>query len=874
MDIERKIQFDPFYLIASKEFYETLDNLKVDKSKDFLKEIKDIIPSQWLIENREVWYFLIPKNLKMEHQGFKIHISAIPQNANSIIKKIAKKCIDMETPFKFLKNLTLLEIMNSRSCPRGSSGKFITIYPKGTQFREIIEKIYLELENYEGPYILSDMRYKDSKSVYYRYGGFKNIFVLNEFGEKIPMIFDISGKLIPDDRVPFYKLPKGINDPFGRKIRFPKKVILNRKYLVESAIFVSNAGGIYEATDRDNDRKVIIKERRPFVDLTEEYKIDSVELLKNEYNILKELENCEFVPKVFDFFKEWEHYFLVLEHIEGYPLSNFRADEDFNILLKTNITYDEVEKFYFKFKKIAHNIVNAIEAIHKYGVIISDISPNNIIVNPETLEIKIIDFESALFINNRKNFFPLKTLGFFSKNKKSQVPNFNDDFFAVKNILYNLLYPIEQFFYLSPKSKSKFLDIIINEKKLPKEIKTLILYPQKIIYNTDNKMKSNNQTKNENKNNISINKIRKIIDGIATYIENNADYSRTDRLFPSDPKVFTTNPLNISYGALGQCIFLNNTKFGISKGIRKWISERIKKLDISNYPPGLGIGLSGISIALYKMGLKDEAEGIIMMSYKSPLYFKNLDLFYGLSGEGLASIYFFDKTNKEIYLDKAKEAGSFILQKLEKENGNYFFVNTDGEIYFGFFHGASGLAYFLFKLFFVTKEEKFLDASLKLMNFEIKNGIKKENYIYWKKSKNSPLFEPYLQFGGSGIGSVLIRFYYKLKENKFKENAELCANYLKEKISVSPSLYSGLAGIGEFFLDMYYITNNEDYFIETKKCVRKILCFQIKKDKGIAFPGIDLLRISTDFGTGSAGIGCFLSRFVDKNIRRFFYDIF
>jgi hypothetical protein len=40
------------------------------------------------------------------------------------------------------------------------------------------------------------------------------------------------------------------------------------------------------------------------------------------------------------------------------------------------------------------------------------------------------------------------------------------------------------------------------------------------------------------------------------------------------------------------------------------------------------------------------------------------------------------------------------------------------------------------------------------------------------------------------------------------------------------------------------------------------MLFAIEKPTGIVFPGEELLRISTDYGTGSAGTGTFFHRLI------------
>src|SRR5205807_10122115 len=48
-----------------------------------------------------------------------------------------------------------------------------------------------------------------------------------------------------------------------------------------------------------------------------------------------------------------------------------------------------------------------------------------------------------------------------------------------------------------------------------------------------------------------------VINGIQDHILATASYSRKDRLFPADPKLFSTNALSLAYGASGIVYALN-----------------------------------------------------------------------------------------------------------------------------------------------------------------------------------------------------------------------------------------------------------------------------------------------------------------------------
>jgi hypothetical protein len=59
---------------------------------------------------------------------------------------------------------------------------------------------------------------------------------------------------------------------------------------------------------------------------------------------------------------------------------------------------------------------------------------------------------------------------------------------------------------------------------------------------------------------------------------------------------------------------------------------------------------------------------------------------------------------------------------------------------------------------------------------------------------------------------------------------------------------------------VYEFTGDPRFLQEAHRTADGILLFRVERLSGLAFPGQQLLRISTDFGTGSAGIIAFLDR--------------
>ena len=210
--------------------------------------------------------------------------------------------------FKFALDKQILMQMNGKAYGRQAAGKFITIYPFTEEhFKELIEAVHAVTKQYDGLYILSDKRYKDSKVVFYRYGGILPMSSINIRGGKSSKIFTPDGKEVDDLRVPYFNVPEWTTDPFpdepqdtveekktaetpetaetvekketaaaGEKtgsgetaeetIEAPEEITLkDGRYLVKYPLGYSNSGGIYIAEDRETGAEVVIKESRPYI---------------------------------------------------------------------------------------------------------------------------------------------------------------------------------------------------------------------------------------------------------------------------------------------------------------------------------------------------------------------------------------------------------------------------------------------------------------------------------------------------------------------------------------------------------------------------------------------------------------------------------
>ena len=75
-------------------------------------------------------------------------------------------------------------------------------------------------------------------------------------------------------------------------------------------------------------------------------------------------------------------------------------------------------------------------------------------------------------------------------------------------------------------------------------------------------------------------------------------------------------------------------------------------------------------------------------------------------------------------------------------------------------------------------------------------------------------------------------------------------------LALEPGDADALAGIA--CLRVHQVVKG--YLDEARRFADRVMLFAIEKPSGLVFPGEELVRISTDLGTGSAGTGLFLHR--------------
>jgi hypothetical protein len=867
------------YRLLHKDYAENFSAYS-PSTEDFYDVVHSRLPEGWSIQRKDIWFHCSPSLPALPLQGWKIHVSSTLSRSHEVLEKVISVLFKYsDVAFKFSLDRSLLSLLNSKSWPRSGSGKFITIYPPDNRrFIELIEEIDQATAGIPGPYILSDSRYKNSRVVFYRYGGIRPHTTLNARGEKIPVLKGPDGAVIPDQRLAYPVTPTWEAPVLPVESSETEKnetlTLLHGRYTIEKAIAFSNAGGVYHASDNNTGRRVVIKEARPCVNATEDY--DAVDLLKKEHRLLTVVADTGIAPQPFDLFQEWEHWFLVEEFIEGTAMSHHSAAS--NILLRTRMTESDCREWNAMFSRLCANLISILKILHSRQIVFADLSPSNLIVSGNNQDLKIIDFEGAheIGVDCALNIY---TPGFVSQHRVAGgQARMEDDYYSAGAVLLAYLLPINGLLHLNPLARQQFLASIRADIQLPKSIADLInnLMDQADPSSLEPAAASVVEIKEASLPSTHdwvvkpSTDCQAVVDDIVRHLNGVAEYSRNDRLYPADPGVFATNPLSLAYGAAGVSYALHRVTGCVPQAAIDWILQH--KISATEYPSGLYIGMAGIAWSLLEMGAREPAEEILQSSFKHPLAYNTPDLFYGIAGWGMAGLRFFEATGNELYLEQAKEAGNALLGSCRKSERGYYWMESE-ERPLGLAHGSSGISLFLLYLYLATRDERYYAAGVRALDFDLGSAVRtKDGGLSWGKAvdSRSPLYS-YWRFGSAGIGMVAARYQRLAWSSRYHSILEQIFIDTDRKYAVFPGRFAGLAGLGEFLLDMHELSGEQRFLNSAKRVADGVMHFRVERD-GAAFPGELSSRLCCDYGTGSAGIALFLNRLLKKQKSDFMLD--
>ena len=812
------------YCLTDRYFYDSPDGA-VARDIDFHVSSRPLPPG-WERAHKGEWLIYRPPGDPIPLQGWKIHVSACQHNADDVLSAVWDYCVSRNVSFKYLRSRLTLHMRNAKYAPREASGKLVTIYPAGDQqLRVILSELDVLLTGQPGPYILSDLRY-GSGPLFVRYGGFAERHCQNAAGEIVPAVEDGSGRLVPDERRPVFTVPDWVTLPAFLQPHLDARnavSLTSMPYRIERALHFSNGGGVYRATDTRTGIQVVLKEARPHAGL-DAGSTDAVTRLERERTILGQLAGLEVVPSVRDYFELGEHHFLVLDYIEGTPLNSFFARR--HPLTGPHRDQAEIASYTEWALAICRRAEDAVAAIHARGVIINDLHMFNIMIRPDDT-VALLDFEvAALAAENRRP--TIGNPGFVAPRDRT---GYAIDRYSLACLRLAMFMPITTLVPLQRGKAAELAGAIAEHFPVPRSFLDEAVSE---ITGPDPRVRPARAPRLEP----TAAGLRRASGALTRAIMASASPDRPDRLFPGDIHQFADpgGGLCLAYGAAGVLYALAQAGQEVLPAHLEWLADRAARPERGTRT-GLYSGLLGAAYVLERLGRPEaalKAAGICLGEKWERL---GSDLHDGLSGIALALWHLADALGEPSLRDAGERALALVADRGPGRR--------DG-VRAGLMRGASGPALLFVRAYERTGDAGYLDLAAAALGSELDGCVTGASGTLQVDDGWRAL--PYLGHGSAGIGLVIGDYLVHRQDERLAAALAAIRLAASSTFCAQPGLCNGRAGL------LLCLARQYPGDPAAGAHVRRLAWHAIRYQRGLAFPGDMLYRLSMDLATGTAGV--------------------
>lgn len=783
----------------------------------------------WEREVKDDWLVHGPVAGSLPSQGWKIHVSARLDNAERVLARVMDYCEPRGIPFKHLRGPRMLLMRNSKYARRAASGKFVTVYPRDDAELELTAKeLAALLDGETGPYILSDLRYGDGP-VYLRYGGFAARYCISPDGQVVPAIEDATGTLVPDRRDPVFHVPDWVTLPDFLAPHLAARnaaTTTDLPYRIEKVIHFSNGGGLYEARDTRTGDRVVLKEARPHAGL-DATGADAVTRLRREAETLRRLAGVPHLVRVHDEFSFGGHEFLALTFVEGRPLNRLVVER------YPLVHLDADREAYTRWALDLHRqVAEAVDAIHAHGVVYGDLHMFNIMVGDDG-NVTLVDFEVATPATAAARP-ALRNQAFAAPRDRT---GFDVDRYALACLRLALFLPLTAMLRLAPEKAAHLAEVVAEHFPVPRELldESVAVILGEAVPRTSHPVGPRTDPDDW----------PALRDRLAAAIDASATPHRDDRLFPGDIRQFAgaDGGLNLAHGAAGVLWALHTSGAGTDSAHERWLIDRVRE-PASGSRLGFYDGLHGVAYVLDLLGHRAEALRLLDRCLDEPWTELGDDLMSGLSGIALNLAHFAGRTGDRRYADAARRAVDVVVGRLGDVE-SVAEVSGGRHPHAGLLRGGAGTALMLLRMYELDRDESLLDHAATALRQDLRRCVRRDaGHLEVNEGWRTM---PYLAEGSVGIGLVLDQ-YLRLRGGEdlrgAAEDIRRCADF---PFYAQSGLFAGRAGI------VAYLAGRGERE-PARRQARLLSWHALPYRDGTAFPGEQLLRLSMDLATGTAGV--------------------
>ncbi|MFE5966245.1 class III lanthionine synthetase LanKC [Streptomyces sp. NPDC056463] len=804
------------------------------------------VPEGWTSHRTGDWLALRPVGGTLPSQGWKIHVSACLDNAERVLDTVRAHCVRHEVAFKYVPSRYLLHQRNAKYADRAASGKFITVYPADEeQCERLATDLAHLLEGEPGPYILSDLRWGQGP-VHLRYGSFTRRHCYDERGELRPALEDGSGTLVPDQRGPVFRVPGWVAPPPFLRPHLDARAavtVQEMPYEIEKALHFSNGGGVYEARHRETGRRVVLKEARPHAGLAADG-ADAVTRLHRERTALEQLAGLACTPEVLDSFTIGDHHFLVLEFVEGRPLNTFFARR--HPLMEAEPPAERLAEYTDWALRIHGLVEQAVAAVHARGIVFNDLHLFNVMVSEDETSVVLLDFEAAQpaaeggrqTVANPAFVAPADRRGF------------DVDRYALACLRIALFVPLTSLLAVDRGKAAHLAEVAAARFPVPGEF--LDAAVREIVRDP-----------------AGVSPRAAVSGGRAPFLPvepgewpgsrdamvratlASATPDREDRFFPGDIAQFATagGGMSVGYGTAGVLHALHESGAARIPAAEERLLRYAKQPE-SGTPLGFYDGLTGVAWTLQRLGHTASALELAELVLAQDHDGLAPDLHGGTAGMGLALDALAAATG-ESGLHAAALRCAELAARPPATSSQPTGPGGGGRVRTGLLHGAAGRALLFLRLYERTEDSALLDLATEALHDDLTRCVRGASGTLqvdegWRTM-------PYLGAGSVGIGMVIDDYLLHRHDEALDRARHEIVQAAQATFYAQPGLFRGVAGMVLHLAR----TNAGGPGTRPEDVRRQVDCltWHAMSYKGhLAFPGEQMMRLSMDLATGTAGV--------------------
>ncbi|MFI9200604.1 class III lanthionine synthetase LanKC [Streptomyces sp. NPDC053048] len=841
------------YCLADRHFYEIPDRLSAPAdgrpATRLFETAQRPVPDGWKSARSGDWLSLVPVDADgnprpgQPAQGWKVHVSATARNADKTAAAVWDYCVPRGIPFKFVPAPHLLHLRNSKYAPRDGSGKFVTVYPAGErQLHTVLTELHEVLGGAPGPYVLTDLRWHEGP-LHVRYGAFARRYCTDSTGALVPAVADPDGTLVPDLRAPSFRTPPWVTLPAFLRPHLAARnatTLGDIPYRIEKALHFSNGGGVYRGTDTRDGSAVVLKEGRPHAGLAADG-ADAVARLEREKDALERLSGLGVAPGLRDWLTIGEHRFLVMDFVEGRPLNSFFAER--HPLLVTDPDPAAVAEYTAWALRLHRAVEEAVEAVHARGVVFNDLHMFNILVGPDEQSVTLIDFEAAAPVSEAGRQIVAHP-GFVAPPDRTGT---DVDRYALACLRLALFLPVTTLLGIDRAKAAHLAAVVTEHFPVPGEF--LAEAVAEITRDAGTTPGAATAT--------SVRSPAAPLappdpgdwpaarDSMVRAILASATPERDDRLFPGDIAQFTDGGgLGLAHGAAGVLHALAEAGAERYEQGEQWILDHTAPAPPGT-PLGLYDGLAGIALTLHRLGHTGRALDLTGSLLAENWQRLGPGLHGGLAGVALVLDHLAEATGEDSLRRSSLHAAQLLADRLADGSA----APTGRRA--GLMRGATGAALLFLRLHERTGAPALLELAGTALRADLARCVRTPTGSLdvdegWRTM-------PYLGDGSVGIGAVLDDYLAHrpaAADDDLTEARDRIVTAARSRFYAQPGLFQGRAGM------IWHLARTTAPGVTREHIdaqISALAWYAMPYRGGTAYPGHQMMRLSMDLATGTAG---------------------